>query len=243
MRIIRTKNYQDMSQKAANVVFSTIILKPDCLLGLATGGTPVGMYQVLADRYVMGDLDFKSVKTVNLDEYVGLSEDHPQSYRYFMMENLFSKINIDRANTYLPNGLAEDSEAECENYEEVITKLGGVDLQVLGIGNNGHIGFNEPADVFDKQTHVVKLTENTRQANARFFDSIEQVPTDAITMGIKTIMKARAIILLASGEGKKEILKEALLGPITPKVPASVLQLHPNLIVVADEAALSLIPS
>ncbi len=241
MRIIYAKDYDELSRKAANIVSATITLKPNCVLGLATGSTPIGMYSQLVDRYTNNEIDFRYVKTVNLDEYVGLSEDHPQSYRYYMNENLFSKVNLNKENTHLPNGLTKDLSAECVEYETLIADLGGIDLQVLGIGNNGHIGFNEPSDIFEKQTHVVTLTESTRKANARFFNSLEDVPTQAITMGIKSIMKARAILLLATGEGKKEILERALFGSITPDVPASILQMHPNVTVVADKAAIACI--
>ncbi len=235
MRIIRTKNYEEMSQKAANVVSSVVTLKPDCVLGLATGDTPIGMYQLLVDRYKMGDLDFKDVKTVNLDEYVGLSGEHPQSYQYFMHQNLYSRVNLASNNTHIPDGLAKDAVQECKRYEELLHSLGGMDVLVLGIGNNGHIAFNEPSDSFAKETHAVKLTEDTRRVNGRFFDSIDDVPYYAISMGMKSIMSARSIMLLASGEVKKKILFESINGPITPMVPASVLQLHTNLIVVTDQ--------
>lgn len=236
MRIIKTNDYEEMSQKAANVVSAVITLKPDCVLGLATGDTPVGMYQILADSCRMGDLDFRNVKTVNLDEYVGLSGEHPQSYRYFMNDNLYSKVNLASNNTHIPNGLANDPEEESRRYEQLLNSLGGIELLVLGIGNNGHIAFNEPSDSFDKETHVVKLTEDTRKVNGRFFDSIDEVPYYAISMGMASIMRARSIILLASGQVKKKILYESINGPITPRVPASVLQLHPNLIVVTDQS-------
>ncbi|MGI6050593.1 MAG: glucosamine-6-phosphate deaminase [Acetivibrionales bacterium] len=235
MKLIKTKNYEEMSQKAANVVSSVVTLKPDCVLGLATGDTPVGMYRILAERNKKGDLDFKNIKTVNLDEYVGLSAEHPQSYQYFMNQNLYSKVNLSSNNTHIPDGLAKDPEQECKRYEELIYSLGGIELLVLGIGNNGHIAFNEPDDSFPKETHVVKLTEDTRRVNGRFFDSLDEVPYYAISMGMKSIMSARAIMLLASGEVKKKILYESIYGPITPMVPASVLQLHPNLLVITDQ--------
>lgn len=241
MKIIKGKDYGDMSRKAANVVSATVILNPSCVLGLATGSTPIGMYQQLIKWYEAGDLNFEAVKSVNLDEYVGLGGESDQSYRYFMNENLFRHINIDTANTSVPNGLAADIPAECAHYDAHIEALGGVDLQVLGIGNNGHIGFNEPDEVFEQHTHLVQLAQKTIDANARFFASSEEVPKSAVTMGIQSIMQARSIILLASGEGKQEIMEAALFGPITPKVPASILQLHPNLIVVGDEAALSIV--
>jgi glucosamine-6-phosphate deaminase len=235
MKLIKTKNYEEMSQKAANVVSSVVTLKPDCVLGLATGDTPVGMYRILAERNKKGDLDFKNIKTVNLDEYVGLSAEHPQSYQYFMNQNLYSKVNLSSNNTHIPDGLAKDPEQECKRYEELIYSLGGIELLVLGIGNNGHIAFNEPDDSFPKETHVVKLTEDTRRVNGRFFDSLDEVPYYAISMGMRSIMSARAIMLLASGEVKKKILYESIYGPITPMVPASVLQLHPNLLVITDQ--------
>lgn len=241
MKIMIGKDYADMSRKAAHVVSATVTLHPDCVLGLATGSTPIGMYQQLIKWYEAGDLSFETVQSVNLDEYVGLGAESDQSYRYFMNENLFNHININPTHTSVPNGLAADISAECERYDRHIDELGGVDLQVLGIGNNGHIGFNEPSEVFEKRTNHVHLAQKTIEANARFFTSIDEVPKSAVTMGIKSIMQAKAILLLASGEGKKEIMEAALFGPITPKVPASILQLHPNLIVAGDEAALSLV--
>ena len=242
MKIIRAKDYQDMSRKAANIISAQVIMKPDCVLGLATGGTPVGTYAQLVDWYNKGDLDFSEVTTVNLDEYRGLPKEHPQSYWYFMNENLFSKVNIDPAKTNLPDGTNLDTAAECARYNGIIHKLGGIDLQLLGIGHNGHIGFNEPGGAFEKETHCVALTENTIQANARFFGPGEKVPTHAYTMGIKTIMSAKKILLIASGEDKAEILNKMICGPIVPAVPASVLQLHNDVTVVADAAALSQVP-
>lgn len=241
MTIYAAKDYLDLSKKAANIIFSQITLKRDSILGLATGSTPVGTYQQLIDHYQKGDLDFSAIRTVNLDEYKGLSGEHDQSYRYFMNHNLFSHVNIDLNNTNVPNGLEEDSEKECSRYNQVIRSMGGIDLQLLGIGGNGHIGFNEPAPVFEKETHLVTLTEETRQANARFFASIDQVPTHAYTMGIRNIMNAKKILLLASGESKAATLYDSFFGPITPQVPASVLQLHPDCIVIADEAALAVV--
>ena len=239
MKIYVTEDYQGMSRKAASIIASHVILKPDCVLGLATGSTPVGMYEVLVEQYKNGELDFSQVKSVNLDEYVGLAPTHDQSYRYFMQSNLFDHVNIDVANTNVPNGLAEDTDAECARYEQVMADLGGVDVQVLGMGHNGHIGFNEPGEFFDLNTHVADLQESTIQANARFFASVDEVPKQAMSMGIGSIMKAKQILLMVSGEGKSEALKAALTGPVTPKVPASVLQLHPNVILVADKAAMS----
>lgn len=228
-----------MSRKAANIISAQIILKPDCVLGLATGSTPIGTYQQLIARYQEGDLDFSQVRTANLDEYRGLTRDNDQSYYYFMYHNLFKEVNIDMANTNIPDGTNPDSAAEAARYDQVIRDLGGVDLQLLGMGHNGHIGFNEPGDAFDKGTHCVDLQPSTIEANKRFFASIDDVPKQAYTMGIQTIMSARKILLLVSGAEKAEILHKALCGPITPHVPASVLQLHNNVTVVADEAALS----
>lgn len=239
MKVIKTKDYQDMSRKAANVISAQVITKPDCVLGLATGSTPIGTYKQLIDWYNKGDLDFSEVKTVNLDEYKGLSKDNDQSYYYFMYNNLFKHINIKLENTNVPNGTEPDSEKECSRYDDVINSLGGADLQLLGLGHNGHIGFNEPDDTFAKTTHCVDLQESTIEANKRFFADINDVPRQAYTMGIKTIMQAKKILLVVSGEDKAEILREVLTGPITPKVPASILQLHNDVIVVADEAALS----
>lgn len=239
MRLYRAKNYNDMSRKAANIISAQIILKPDCVLGLATGSTPIGTYQQLIARYQEGDLDFSQVRTANLDEYRGLTRDNDQSYYYFMYHNLFKEVNIDMANTNIPDGTNPDSAAEAARYDQVIRDLGGVDLQLLGMGHNGHIGFNEPSDAFDKGTHCVDLQPSTIEANKRFFASIDDVPKQAYTMGIQTIMSARKILLLVSGAEKAEILHKALCGPITPHVPASVLQLHNDVTVVADEAALS----
>lgn len=241
MRICRAKDYKDMSRKAANIIAAQVITKSDSVLGLATGSTPIGMYQELIARYKNGDLDFSQVKSVNLDEYRGLPREHDQSYYYFMYENLFKHINIDLNNTNVPNGMEMDSDKECERYNKVIESMGGVDIQVLGLGHNGHIGFNEPADAFAKLTHCVDLTQSTIEANKRFFASADDVPRQAYTMGIQTIMKAKKILLIVSGEDKAAILREALCGEVTPKVPASILQFHNDVVVVADEAALSFI--
>lgn len=239
MRIIKTKNYEDMSRKAANIIAAQIIMKPDCVLGLATGSTPIGLYKNLAAAYENGDLDFSQVSSVNLDEYKGLPRDNDQSYYYFMNDNLFSKVNIDKAKTHLPDGTIEDSDRACAEYNAVIHSMGGVDLQLLGLGHNGHIGFNEPSDVFEKETHCVTLSERTIEANKRFFESEDMVPRQAYTMGIKTIMDAKKILVVVSGEDKADAVAKAFFGPITPQVPASILQLHPDVTVVADEAALS----
>jgi len=239
MKVYVCENYEAMSRKAASIIASHVTLKPDCVLGLATGSTPIGMYQELVKAYEKGELDFSQVKSVNLDEYVGLEPTHDQSYRYFMQDNLFNHVNIDVANTNVPNGLAEDTAAECERYDQVMEDLGGVDIQVLGMGHNGHIGFNEPADHFPLGTHIVDLQESTIQANARFFASADEVPKQALTMGIRSIMRARQILVVVNGEGKADIVKAAFTGPVTPMVPASILQLHPNVVLVGDQAALS----
>lgn len=239
MKIYVAEDYQAMSRKAAAIIASNVILKPDCVLGLATGSTPIGMYEVLVEKCKSGELDFSQVKSVNLDEYVGLAPTHDQSYRYFMQTNLFDHINIDVVNTNVPNGLAEDAEAECARYDRVMEDMGGIDVQVLGMGHNGHIGFNEPAEDFPLNTHVVELQDSTIQANARFFASADEVPKKAMTMGIGSIMKAKQILVVVNGEGKADIVKAAFTGPVTPKVPASILQLHPNVVLVGDKAALS----
>lgn len=239
MRIIVTKDYNDMSRKAANIISAQIITKPDCVLGLATGSSPVGAYKTLVDWYKKGDLDFSEVTTVNLDEYRGLTHSNDQSYYYFMNDNLFSHVNIDPAHTHIPDGTEPDAQKACDDFEAIVKNCGGTDLQLLGLGRNGHIGFNEPAEDFPKFTHCVDLTESTIQANARFFDKPEDVPTQAYTMGIGTIMRAKRILLIASGKDKAAIVKEALFGPVRPQVPASILQLHPDVTVVLDEEAAS----
>lgn len=242
MNIIRAKDYQDMSRKAANIISAQIIMKPDCVLGLATGSTPVGTYRQLIEWYEKGDLDFSRVSTVNLDEYRGLAHTDPQSYYYFMQENLFDHVNIDKTATHVPDGTNPDAADACAKHEQIIKSLGGIDLQLLGLGNNGHIGFNEPGAAFEKETHLVDLAESTIRANARFFTSIDEVPKQAYTMGIRTIMQAKKILVVVSGEGKADIVSRAFFGPVTPEVPASILQMHPDVTVVCDEAALSLSP-
>ena len=241
MKIYKAKDYDELSRKAASIIASQVLMKPDCVLGLATGSTPIGTYKQLIEWYNKGDLDFSGVKSVNLDEYRGLTRDNDQSYYYFMYNNLFKHININMDCTNVPDGTQPDSDKECSRYEDVIKSLGGIDLQLLGLGNNGHIGFNEPGAAFEKETHCVDLTESTIQANKRFFEKVEDVPTQAYTMGIKNIMQARKVLLIVSGEGKAEILDKVLYGPVTPQVPASILQLHNDLTVVADEAAMSVI--
>ena len=232
MKIIEANSYEELSRIAADLVAAQVILKPDCVLGLATGSTPIGLYDNLIARYKDGTLDFSAVRSVNLDEYCGLDGDNDQSYRYFMDTHLFNHVNIDKANTHVPSGLAGDFAAEGEQYDAMIRELGGIDIQVLGIGLDGHIGFNEPADHFTGPTHEVELDPSTIEANARFFASIDDVPRSAITMGMASIMQARKVLLLASGANKKEIMDKALFGPITPQVPASLLQIHPDVTVI-----------
>ena len=239
MVIYKAKDYQDMSRKAANIISAQIIMKPNCVLGLATGSSPVGTYKQLIEWYKKGDLDFSQVTSVNLDEYKGLSPENDQSYRYFMNTNLFDHVNIDKTRTFVPNGLEADSDKACSEYNEINRKQGGVDLQLLGLGHNGHIGFNEPGAAFEKETHCVDLTESTIEANKRFFESEDDVPRQAYTMGIGTIMKADKILVVANGEDKADAVAAMVQGKITPEVPASILQLHDNVILVADEAALS----
>lgn len=235
MNFITVENYEKLSSKAANIIASQVILKPDCVLGLATGSSPLGTYACLAEKYENGEIDFSEVTSVNLDEYVGLTGDNEQSYRYFMNTNLFSKINIKMEKTFVPDGCAVDLEKEGEEYDARIKALGGIDVQLLGIGLDGHIGFNEPDEFFTKETHVVKLDPSTIEANARFFESEADVPREAITMGMMSIMQAKKVLLIANGKNKEEILKKAFFGPITPQVPASILQLHPDVTVIYSE--------
>ena len=239
MKLIRAKDYKDMSRKAANFLSAQVILKENAVLGLATGGTSEGIYEQLVEWYRKGDIDFSAVSAVNLDEYVGLDGKDERSYRSFMYRHLFRHINIKEKNCHLPDGMAVNIEGECLRYDRLIEKLGGIDMQLLGIGENGHIGFNEPDEAFEQMTHCVRLKEDTIEANARYFPGKEQVPRQAITMGIKAIMQARSIVLCTSGARKADILQKVLFGPVTPEVPGSVLQMHPRLIVVADEEALS----
>ncbi len=242
MQIYRAKDYEDMSRKAANIIASQVVLKPDCVLGLATGSTPIGAYKNLVEKYEQGDLDFSQVTTVNLDEYKGLPRENDQSYYYFMHDNLFDHVNVKPENTHLPDGTKEDANEECARYEELIRSLGGQDLQLLGLGHNGHIGFNEPDAVFEKTTHCVDLQESTIEANKRFFASADDVPKQAYTMGIGTIMQSKKILVVVSGEDKADTVAKAFFGPVTPEVPASILQFHKDVILVADEAALSKVP-
>lgn len=239
MRVYCAADYYHASRVAANIISAQVIMKPDCVLGLATGSTPIGTYEQLIRWYEKGDLDFAEVHTINLDEYRGISPEDKNSYRYFMNSHLFDAINIDKKNTFVPDGMEQDKEKACRDYDEIIRSHGGIDLQILGLGHNGHIGFNEPGSAFGKETYCVQLSESTRTANARFFASLDEVPKEAYTMGIKSIMQAKKIVVIVSGESKREIVKRAFLGPITPEVPASVLQLHNDVILVGDEAALT----
>lgn len=241
MKLIITKNYEELSKVAANEMAEVVKNNPKAILGLATGGSPVGMYKELIRMNKENEIDFSEVTTVNLDEYVGLSGDHNQSYRYFMNDNLFNHINVNKDRTFVPNGLAEDIEAECKNYDAKIAELGGTDVQLLGIGNNGHIAFNEPDDFLVSGTHLTKLTENTIEANARFFESKDEVPTTALTMGLGGIMKSKKIIVIASGEGKAEAVKEMVNGKINTNMPASMLQMHRDVVLIIDEAAAKLL--
>lgn len=240
MRIIATKTYEEMSKQAANIIASVVTLKPDCMLGLATGSSPIGTYDELVKKYEAGDLDFSEVTTVNLDEYKGLPKENEQSYYYFMHEYLFDKVNIDPAKTYLPDGTNLNSEEEAARYEALVQSLGTVDLQLLGLGRNGHIGFNEPGDHFEDGTHCVDLKESTIEANKRFFESADDVPKQAYSMGIGTIMRSKKILLVVSGEEKAQALKDTIYAPISPKVPGTILRLHPDVTIVADEVAMSL---
>lgn len=241
MRIFVTKNYEELSKKAAHIIAAQIIRKPDSVLGLATGSSPIGAYKHLVEWHKAGDLDFSEITSINLDEYVGLSKDNNQSYYYFMHENLFNHVNIKEENVFLPDGLNTDEASECERYDNIIKTRGPIDLQLLGLGENGHIGFNEPDAFFAKGTHKVKLTDSTIEANSRLFDSIDEVPKFAYSMGTQSIMQAKSILLIASGEKKADAIKKTLFGPITPEVPASALQFHKDVTIIVDEAAYSLI--
>ena len=237
MRVIICNNYDEVSKAAADIVASQIILKPNSVLGLATGSTPVGMYNLLSQMNKEGKIDFKDVLSFNLDEYYPLNSDNDQSYHYFMNENLFSKININPKNTYILDGMAEDTEKECMDFEKLIEEKGGIDLQILGIGQNGHIGFNEPDEALIPRTHLTELTESTINANSRFFENIEDVPTKALTMGIGTILNAKKIVLLASGKSKQKVVKELLNGNITTSNPSSMLNLHSDVVLICDKEA------
>lgn len=237
MKLVLVKDYEEMSKVAAEIMGDIINEKPDAILGLATGGTPIGMYKELISMNKEGKVDFSKVTTVNLDEYIGLSGEHEQSYRYFMNKNLFDHINIDKEKTYIPNGLSEDIEEEGKAYDRKIDELGGTDIQLLGVGNNGHVAFNEPDNVLIAGTHITYLTKSTIEANSRFFDSMEEVPKTAITMGLGQIMKSKKILLIASGEGKAEAIKELFNGEITTQCPVTMLNMHRDVTVILDEAA------
>ncbi len=241
MQIFCAEDYKGMCRKAANILSAQLIMKPTSVLGLATGSTPVGIYKQLIDWHNKGDLNFDQASSVNLDEYQGLAPDHPQSYRYFMDTNLFNHVDMNKERTHVPSGLAPDSAEECKRYNQVIRSMGGIDMQLLGMGHNGHIGFNEPGDAFELETHLVELAETTIEANTRFFEKREDVPTHAYTMGMKTIMSAQNILVVVSGEDKAEIVAKAFTGPVTPEIPGSLLQLHPNVTLVGDKAALSIL--
>ncbi len=241
MLIIVAQDYDEMSRKAARFIAAQVLLKPNCLLGLATGSTPFGTYQELIRFHQEDGLSFQNVRTVNVDEYYGLPASHEQSYRHFMQENLFDQIDIQPGNTHIPDGLTRDPQTYGEEYDELIVAMGGIDLQLLGIGSNGHIAFNEPGRYFSAQTRLVDLNKLTIEDNARFFESEDEVPRQAISMGMKSILGSKRILILASGAGKAEAVREMLEGPIDPMVPASILQLHPNVTLIADKDALSLV--
>ncbi len=240
MKVICTRDYDDMSRKTANIISAQVILKPDCNLGLATGTTPIGAYEQLIKWYEKGDVTFAETSTYNLDEYRGLTKDDPQSYRYFMNHTFFDHIDIKPENTHIPEGANLDAEVACAEYDKLVRDAGYMDLQLLGLGRNGHIGFNEPGESFSKGCQCVDLTESTIEANARLFENADQVPRQAYTMGVQTIMRARMIVMAVSGEDKAQAVYDMLKGPVTPHCTASILQLHTNCVVVADEAALSM---
>jgi glucosamine-6-phosphate deaminase len=239
MLVIIRENYREMCKEAARRFANLIRKKPYCILGLATGSTPLGVYKELIQMHKKENLDFSHIRTFNLDEYVGIPQDHDQSYYFFMNENFFKHINIDPNAIHIPNGMADDIEEECESYENEIVEVGGIDLQILGIGTNGHIAFNEPLSSLGSRTRIKTLTEKTRRDNARFFRSLDEVPQYAITMGVGTIMDSRAIILLASGENKAEAIAKTVEGPITALVPATMVQIHRNATIIIDKAAAS----
>lgn len=239
MKIIKVADYDEMSRKACEMVVDKVKEMGNPVLGLATGSTPEGLYQRIIEKYKQGDVSFENVTTFNLDEYVGLAGDDPNSYRYFMNEKLFKHVDISTDKTHVPNGVAKDLNAECENYEQFIQDVGGIDLQVLGLGTNGHIAFNEPGTSFESRTGVVDLTQETLEANRRFFNSIDEVPTQALSMGIGLIFEAKEIILLVSGEAKAEALSRVINGEVTEELPGSILQQHDHVTIIADAAALS----
>lgn len=240
MQLFIEETYEDMSRRAADLIAAQLIVDPASTLGLATGSTPIGLYADLVEDFQADRISFEQVTTFNLDEYRGLSPEHDQSYRYFMQKNLFDHVDIDPEATSVPDGANPDAQAACESYEQAISEAGGIDLQLLGLGHNGHIGFNEPAPEFPKETHCVDLTESTINANSRLFDSVDEVPRQAYTMGIGTIMAAKQVLVVVSGEDKAQIVRDAFFGPVTPEVPASILQFHPNAVAIVDEAAFSL---
>lgn len=233
MRFIVCEDYDELSKKAAEFVSAQIMLKPNCNLGLATGSTPIGMYKNLVDM----NLDFSEVTTFNLDEYYPILRSNPQSYHYFMMEHLYKWVNLKKDHIFIPNGETKDPAQECIDYEKAIAEHGGLDLQILGIGQNGHIGFNEPSATLNSYTHITDLTQNTIEANSRFFNSIDEVPTKALTMGIATIMRANRILLLASGKEKARVVQALKGNMIDPEIPATILAAHNNVTVIADKAA------
>lgn len=239
IEFVLTDDYGDMSRKTADIISAQILVKPDCVLGLATGGTPVGIYANLVRKYSNGELDFSQVTSLNLDEFRGLSRDDENSYFRYMYDHLFSKVNIDMNRAFIPDGSVENADEACQRYEKIIADTGGIDLQLLGLGHNGHIGFNEPSDIFPKRTHLINLAETTIRANSRFFVSEKDVPKQAYTMGIQNIMESKKILMAVSGADKADVVRKAFFGDITPTVPASVLQLHQNVTVVGDRAAFS----
>lgn len=241
MKILPVKNYQEMSLEAGSYITEKVRQTPNINLGMATGGTPIGLYLYMIQEYKKNLISYKNVRTINLDEYVGLDKNNSNSYHYYMKEQLFEHIDIPANQIFLPNGMAGDLESECEKYDKIIENIGGIDLQILGIGENGHIGFNEPGTPFNSTTHIVELEESTREANARFFHHIDEVPKKAITMGIQSIMKSKEIILLVSGQSKKEAMEQLLTGKVTEEFPASILNLHSRVTAIVDEQALSLI--
>lgn len=238
MKLIKTKDYDEMSMKAAQIIINKVRQNESATLGFATGGTPIGTYDLLIKDFKQNCTSYEQINSINLDEYVGLHSTHPSSYRYFMHNQLFKHINISPENIYFPDGTAEDLQLECERFENVIQNLGGIDLQLLGVGQNGHIGFNEPGTPFHSVTHVVELTENTRKVNSRFFNHINEVPYKAITMGISSILKSKHILLLVSGEEKAEVMQRLLSEDVHDQLPVSVLKKHPHFTVICDEKAL-----
>lgn len=243
MKIIRTNNYEEMSNVAAKLVLNAIKNNPEITLGLATGSTPINLYKQLIVDHQQNGTSYESIKTINLDEYVGLPREHPSSYYFFMQNQLFNHINIKKENTFIPNGMARNYEEECDKFEKIISESGGIDLQILGIGPNGHIAFNEPGTSFESRTHIVNLTDSTIKANSRFFESIDEVPTKAISLGLKTIYESKQVILLASGASKAYAIRDLVNGDVSEDNPASILKNHPNAILIADNDAMQLVSS